>query len=263
MSIVAAAACDQQAAQGPTGVAGVDKFRANRDAVRQMGVNGFTLFLGPTNTQKPGLTWANGTGATPQSYTGILNRVASFGVQVVASNSTQTGNGQAVSQGVGVLMGAGLNVTNRFCASGHSQGGSGCINASRLNANIICTIPVEPDNRVTAQSNGRDIKGPALILCGSADNLAPCGGANSTTNGSGLYNQATVPITQLTIQGAGHTGAGSPVGGGGLFAALVTAQTQAVLLGDPQARAALFPPNPQAINGTGIVAVERSKGTVQ
>jgi hypothetical protein len=228
-----------------------------------MGVNGFTLFLGATNVAKPGLTWANGTGATPGTYTGILNRVAFNGVQVVASNSTQTGTGTAVSQGVGVLMGAGLNVTNRFCASGHSQGGSGCVNASRMNPNIICTIPVEPDNRFTASSNGRDIKGPALILCGGADNLAPCGAAGSGSNGSGLYNQATVPITQLTIQGAGHTGNGSPTGNGGLFAAFVAAHTNAVLRGDAQARAALFPPNPAAINGTGIVAVERSKGTVQ
>jgi hypothetical protein len=258
ISTAAFLACDQ-AAMGPTGVAGIDKFRGpGPEQVRQMGVNGFTLFLGSTATQKPGLTWANGTGATPGSYTGILTRVASYGVQVVASNSTQTGTGTQTAQGVGVLVNGNFNVIPRFCASGHSQGGSGSVNATRMSAAIICTIPVEPDNRVTAQSNGRDIKGPALVLCGSADNLAPCGANNSQTNGSGLYNQATVPITQITIMGANHTGNGSPVGQGGLFAALVTAQTQAVLLNDAQARAATFGPQPGAAAGRGLQNV-RSK----
>jgi hypothetical protein len=255
----------QAQAQSP----GFDKYKAlGPDAARvqEINANGFTMFVVRNAPGRPGLTWANGTSGTPNSYDsnntdGILRRVASWGVQVIASNSGSTGNGQAVSQGVGVLMGAGLGVTNRFCASGHSQGGSGAVNASRLNANIICTIPVEPDNRFTAQSNGRDIKGPALILCGTADRLAPCGAANATSNGSGLFNQtpAGVPVVQVFVTGAPHTGANSPTGVGGLFSALVTAQTQAVLVGDPQAKAAMFGPNPLA-GAAGLQQI-RFKGT--
>jgi hypothetical protein len=104
ISSAAFMACDQ-AAMGPTGVAGIDKFRdPGPEQVRQMGVNGFTLFLGSTARQKPGLAWANGTDARPGSYTGMLTRVASFGVQVVASNSTQTGTGTETAQGVDVLV---------------------------------------------------------------------------------------------------------------------------------------------------------------
>ena len=185
--------------------------------------------------------------------------MASYGVQVVASNSTQTGDGTAVAQGVGVLMNAGLNVTNRFCASGHSQGGSGCINATRQNPNIICTIPVQPDTRFTATANGRDIRGPALILCGASDTLAPCGAANATSNGSGLYNQATVPIVQVTIRGGTHTGGSSPTGQGAIYSALVTAHTQAVLLGDPQALAATVNKPAGILTGASSVAVTRQK----
>jgi hypothetical protein len=265
LSLIAAGACDnggggQAGANSATGVPGVDKFRQpGPEATRTMAVNGYTFFLGATNRAKPGLTWANGTGASPGSYDGLLRRVASYGVQVVASNSSSTGNGTAVAQGVGVLMNAGLNVTNRFCASGHSQGGSGCINATRMNPNIICTIPVQPDNRVTASSNGRDIRGPALILCGANDNLAPCGGASSGTNGSGLYNQASVPVVQVTIRGGTHTGGSSPTGQGAIYSALVTAHTQAVLLGDPQALAATVNRPAGILTGASSVAVTRQK----
>ena len=264
LAVVAGNACDAPGANpnGPTNIPGVDKFipAPPPGFVRRMSVNGYTLFLGPTGgAPKPGLTWANGTGATPATYAGILERVAFYGVQVVASNSSQTGNGAAVAQGVDVLMGAGLNVTNRFCAAGHSQGGSGAVNATRLNPNIICTIPVQADTRLTARANGRDMRGPALVLCGANDLTAPCGPANSTTNGSGLYNQAVVPVVQLTVAGSGHIGTGSPTGRGALYAALVTAQTQAVLVGDPQARAAMLGNNAPILNGASIVQVKRAK----
>ena len=233
-------ACDDGGGPGPGPQSpGVNKFnQAGPNAVRTVSTGGYTLFLGNGGGPKPGLTWANGTGARPSSYPGILNRVASFGTQVVASNSTGTGNGQAVADGVGVLRSADSSVTRDFCTSGHSQGGSGAINASRIitqrgSATVRCTIPVEPDTRFTASSNGRDIIGNGLILCGSNDNLAPCNG--TTSNGNGLFNQSSGRVCQITVVGAGHTGNGSPTGNGGLFAALVTAGIEAAIDRDPQA----------------------------
>ena len=255
----------QSHAQSP----GFDKYKSlgpDASAVQEINSNGYTMFVVANKPPRPGMTWANGTSGSPNSYDsnntdGILRRAASWGIQVIASNSGSTGNGQAVSQGVGVLMGSTFNVTNRFCASGHSQGGSGAVNATRLNANIICTIPVEPDNRFTASSNGRDIRGPALILCGTADRLAPCGSTTSGSNGSGLYNQtpAGVPVAQVFVTGAGHTGSGSPTGNGGLFSALVTAQMAAVLLNDPDAQRSMYAPN--VLAGAAGVQQIRSKGT--
>lgn len=262
-SLVAFAACDNAPPAGGGGgqaPVGITKFeRPGPNAVRTMGVGGCTLFLGPTTgAPKPGMGWANGTGGQPSTYTGLLTRVASFGVQVVAANTAQSGTGTQTSTCINTLATGNFNVDGRFCVSGHSQGGSGAVNASRLNARVVCTIPVQPDNRFTAQSNGRDIDGPALVLCGGADNLAPCGAPTAGTNGSGLYNQATVPITQITVIGAPHTGNGSPTGNGGLYSALVTAQTQAVLLNDADARAALFGPNPTAAQDPRLSGV-RSK----
>jgi len=247
---------------------GLDRYKSlgpDASAVQEINANGYTMFVVAGKPPRPGMTWANGTSGTPNSYDsnnqdGILRRAASWGIQVIASNSGSTGNGQAVANGVGQLMGSTFNVTNRFCASGHSQGGSGAVNATRLNSNIICTIPVEPDNRFTATSNGRDIRGPALILCGTADRLAPCGSTTSTSNGSGLYNQTPsgVPVAQVFVTGAGHTGTGSPTGNGGLFSALVTAQMAAVLQGDPDAQRAMY--GPGVLAGESGVEQIRSKG---
>ena len=38
---------------------------------------------------------------------------------------------ELVANGVTVLRNSSFNVTDRFCASGHSQGGSGAVNATR------------------------------------------------------------------------------------------------------------------------------------
>lgn len=268
VAFIGLGACDNNNGGGGGGgnqSAGINKFnQRGPSAVRTVSSGGFTLFLGNGGGPKPGLTWANGTSGSPSAYTDILTRVASFGTQVVASNSGQTGNGTAVADGVNVLRNADNSVTTDFCTSGHSQGGSGSINAARIiaqrgTANVRCTIPVEPDNRFTASSDGADIRGQGLILCGSADNLAPCNG--NTSNGNGLFNESRVATCQVTVTGAGHTGAGSPAGGnnGGLFPALVTAGIEAAIDRDPDAIRAVASANPDTA-GDGRFQGVRCKG---
>jgi hypothetical protein len=232
-----------------TGVPGIDKFLA-QGPERAAGAAGMpagacTNFLpntvGPADS-RPGLGWANGTGATPGVYAGILNRVASYGTLVVAANTTASGTGEAVANCINQLDAARSDSNGRFATAGHSQGGSGSINAARLNPKVVVTCPVQLDGTFTAMSSPADLRGtptgPALITCGGADNLAPCARA---LNGDGKFNGATVPVTRISVVGATHTGAGSPVGGGGLYAALVTTCVEAALDGDQQASAALRP----------------------
>jgi len=257
-------ACDEDGlflGRGASRPVGITKFeQLGPQPVRILRSGRCTLFLSSTaGDPKPGLGWANGTGASPSTYAGLLTRIASFGVQVTAANSPQAGDGTDLSDCIDQLASGGFNVQDRFCAAGHSQGGSGAVNASRINERVVCTIAVQPDNRFTARSDGRDMVGPALVLCGSDDRLAPCGASRSRANGSGLFNQANVPVTQLSVKGATHTGVGSPTGNGGLYAALVAAYTQAVLYADPDARAALFGPSPAAASDSRVESV-RSKG---
>jgi len=244
-AVVAFGACDAGGG-GATGARGIDKFNRNGpmdpNIVRAGQCTFFQIPEGQPGS-RVGLGWANGTGGTPRTYTNLLTRVASFGANVVAANTTQSGTGRETSDCINTLDRQRRDSNSQFVASGHSQGGSGSINASRLNNLVRVTCPVQLDGQFTAQSNAGDIKGmpnaPALISCGTGDTLAPCGGAIASGNGNRKFAQARVPVLKVNVVGATHTAGGSPVQGG-LYGALVTSCTQA-LAGDPEAIAALRP----------------------
>jgi hypothetical protein len=250
MSMGFGVACDQAPVGNATGAAGIDKFRAlGPEAVATMPSGACTRFLPPNGPadSRGGMGWANGTGASPTTYTGILVRVASYGTLVTAANTAQSGTGQATSTCITQLDQARADSNGRFATSGHSQGGSGSINAARLNPRVVVTCPVQLDGTFTATSSPADLRGtrtgPAVIMCGGADNLAPC---TRAANGDGKFNGATVPVIRISVIGAPHTGTGSPTGtnratGGGLYSALVTACVEAAVGGDAQASAALAP----------------------
>jgi dienelactone hydrolase len=246
LALAVGAACDPPPpAGGATGIAGIDKFRvAGPNAVTQTRVGICTRFLPPQGAvdSRGGLGWANGTGGSPGTYTGILTRVASFGTLVSAANTAQSGRGTETAQCINELDAARSDSNGRFATAGHSQGGSGSINAARLNNKVVVTCPVQLDGTFTATSSPADLRGtrtgPALIMCGGADNLAPCTRAQ---NGDGKFNGATVPVTRISVIGAPHTGTNSPTGNGGLYAALVTTCVEAAVGGDAQASAALQP----------------------
>jgi hypothetical protein len=242
-SMIGFAACDQGGGGGGGALnPGIAKFnRAGPERVTQQRVGICTRFLPPQGAanSRGGLGWANGTGGTPQTYNGILTRVASFGTLVTAANTTNSGRGTEVSQCINELDAARSDSNGRFATAGHSQGGSGCINAARLNDKVVVTCPVQLDGVFTAQSSPNDLRGtptgPTLIMCGGADTLAPCG---SNGNGDTKFNQARVPVTRVSVNGASHF---VPTGGGGLFAALTTACVEAAIGDDAEASAALRP----------------------
>jgi len=226
--------------------------------VQTMSVSGFTLFL-PIGRPpgSPIVTWGNGTGGSPNSYSGLLNQWASYGIIVVASTSGSTGTGSQMVQGITVAQGNPVAGGDFVCTAGHSQGGSGTVNAAR-DARVDCTMPIEPDNTFTATSNGEDLSGkPSLILCGTADTLAPCGNANSTRNGNELFNQSDGPVAIVFRQGATHF---TPVSSGSnAFTGITTAWLVGNMFGDASARALFFGPNPQILQVNGWVN-ERFKG---
>jgi hypothetical protein len=241
-----------------TGVPGIEKFRTPGPETvgAPVAVGICTRFLPPLGPagSRPGLGWANGTGGTPGTYTGILTRVASYGTLVTAANTTNSGSGNEVRQCMEELVSARTDSNGRFATAGHSQGGSGSLNAAIINAGgrmnpsgppnprVVVTCPVQLDGIFTAQSMSSSLRGtatgPALIMCGGSDTLAPC---TSNNNGDTKLAQATVPVTRISVVGAPHVGPNSPTGNGGLYAALVTTCVEAALGGDAQASAALRP----------------------
>jgi len=255
LALIGAAA----SASAQTGAQTLARFTAaGPQTVQQMSVSGFTLFLPAQRPPgSPVLTWGNGTGGSPSTYSGLLRQWASWGILVVASNSGSTGTGSQMVQGIGVVQNGGFNAGDYVCTAGHSQGGSGTVNAAR-DSRVDCTLPIQPDNRFTATSNGRDLSGkPSLILCGTSDSLAPCGSATSTSNGNGLFNQSAGPVEIVFRSGANHfapTGSGSNV-----FTGISTAWFMANMFNDASARALFFSPSRQILEVDGWVN-ERFKG---
>jgi hypothetical protein len=228
-------------------------------AVQTVSVSGYTLFLpNPRPSGAPILTWGNGTGGSPGIYSGLLRNWASYGILVVASNSSNTGTGTQMVQGITVVQNGGLGAGNYVCTAGHSQGGAGSVNAAR-DSRVDCAMPIQPDTRFTATANGRDLSGkPSLILCGSIDGLAPCGSTFSQSNGSGLFNQTSGPAVIVTRTGAGHF---EPVSTGqNDYTGISTAWLVGNMFGDASARALFFGPSPQILQVFGWTN-ERFKGT--
>ena len=227
-------------------------------ATRTVSVSGFTMYLpNPLPSSSPTLTWGNGTGGSPSTYSGLLRNWASYGILVVASNSGSTGTGSQMVQGITVVQNGGLGYNGYVCTSGHSQGGSGTVNAAR-DSRVDCAMPIQLDNRFTATSNGRDLNGkPSLILCGSIDTLAPCGSSLSLSNGSGVFNQTSGPAVIVTKTGAGHF---EPTGSGeNDYTGITTAWLVGNMFGDASARALFYGSSPQILQVTGWTN-ERFKG---
>jgi hypothetical protein len=196
--------------------------------------NAFTFFV-PTGADAtfPVMTWGNGTFNTPQTYNALLTHIASHGIIVVASNSSNVGTGQQQIQGLNLV--AQLNgqqggqlfqrVGSLICAAGYSQGGGGTVNASS-DPRVMCSVPIAPDVTLTSQANATG-RSRILLLGGGADGIAPVG-----TNAQRLFNQASAPKIISVLGGAGHL---EVLGNGGRFRGYITAFLVSQLRNDAQA----------------------------
>jgi len=250
------AACDRRDMpdEGPTGIQGIDKFAVpGPEPVTVARVGACTLFVPPNDgTSRPGMGWGTFNGSSPETYTALLTRVASFGTLVTATN-TLAASGVEISGCIDQLDQMRLDSNGRFAAAGHADGASGAINASALNPKVEVTIPVTLEGVFTAMSDGRDIKGsadgPALILCATDDVLIRCDLAG---NGDSKFQEAVVPITRISVDGTTFLDVARD--GGELFSALVTTAVEAALGGDADALAALRPGGANGARGLSRIA---------
>ncbi|MBX2857432.1 MAG: hypothetical protein KTR17_02115 [Cellvibrionaceae bacterium] len=175
--------------------------------------------------------WGNGTGASPNTYAGLLRHYASHGFVVVAANTSNAGTGEDMLNCLDFLEGSQLASSVDFSkvgATGHSQGGGGAIMAG-VDPRIATTAPIE--GFTLGLGHDRDShdqqNGPMLILSGSADRLV-----NPRTNHAPLFDATNVPAFWAIAQGAGHF---EPVGDGGDFRGISTAWFLFQLEDDPEA----------------------------
>jgi dienelactone hydrolase len=168
----------------------------------------FTMFR-PTDMAQGGLchpvvTWGNGTGSTPSLYKTLLNGLASHGFVVIASNSTNVGQGTPAPMVVGVTWVLEQNDdptsvlyqridTTHIGATGHSQGGFATTSAG-ADSHITTIAPI------CGASSQRNLHGPALLLCGGNDTTVPCDGTIQTAF-NGITNQ---PVELADYLSADH-----------------------------------------------------------
>lgn len=149
----------------------------------------FTMFrpkdFSPTLCH-PVVTWGNGTGSTPSLYKVALTHLASHGFVVIASDSMNVGKGSPAPMLNGVTWVLAQNDdpasplyrridATHIGATGHSQGG-------------FATSTASGDQRITASaplcgaSTQRNLRGPAWLFCGGADDVVPCSTVQSAFN---------------------------------------------------------------------------------
>ncbi len=204
--------------------------------------NAYTLHypseLGRGGVLHPIITWGNGTGATPVAYQGLLAHWASHGFIVIASNSTQTGSGDEMMQGVRWLVAQHASAGSAFQgavdttgigASGHSQGGQGTIN-SGTDPSVLATAPIQPGPAIGAagQQNG-----PMFLMAGSSDTIVSAGTLVKPLS----YEPSNVATVYGVLQGADHF---EPVGDGGGYRSYTTAWFRLHLMGEEQARSVFY-----------------------
>ncbi|MFI6092875.1 acetylxylan esterase [Streptomyces sp. NPDC051218] len=185
----------------------------------------------------PVIIWGNGSFVTPVVYDGLLKHLASHGFIVVAANTTQSGSGTAMLNGLDVLKKADADPRSPYYgkvdldkvgASGHSQGGGGAINAG-ADPRVDVTVPVEPG----PQGRISDLKGPMFILGGEHDPVV----IPELLVIPRYQSASHVPAVYGELAGASHV---TPAGDGGGFRGPVTAWFRYFLMGDQEARIEFF-----------------------
>lgn len=140
-------------------------------------VTGFTIFYPrQMNGRHPIITWGNGTGAETEAYKELLSHLATWGFVVIASDSSNTGSGLEMIEGIEYMLKQNESRSSPFYRKldperigsiGHSQGGAGSINTA-VDSRVKCAVPIAP-----ARGEIDMVKCPIFLIAGSQDNLVP------------------------------------------------------------------------------------------
>jgi hypothetical protein len=169
--------------------------------------------LGANGIKHPVITWGNGTGTTPTAYTALLNRLASHGFVVIASNNTNTGSGMEMLQGVDWVLEQSRTQgspmfekidANQIGATGHSQGGFG-----------TCQTARDPRIKTIAPIQGfrtpMGFAGSTFAISGGMDTIvAPTGissGFDRVQKGPAMYGELKAATHTDWLRGSNATGA--------------------------------------------------------
>ncbi|QNG18189.1 acetylxylan esterase [Rhodococcus triatomae] len=195
--------------------------------------------LGQRGEKHPIVLWGNGTGALPGAYASLLRHYASHGFVVVAANSPNVNFAITMRSGIDLMEREAADPNSvffgnvdldRIGAAGHSQGGSGAINAA-IDKRVDTVVAIQP-----GPLNDVDlIDVPVLYLAGQFDLIVRPALVRA------LYEDADhVPAEYLELRGAIHFGTAIT---GGANRGPSTAWLRYWLLDDPNAATEFFGEN--------------------
>ena len=195
--------------------------------------------MGDGGRTHPVILWGNGTGVIPGVYSSLLRHWAGQGFIVAAANTPNANFGITMLRGIDKLTDWNADPRSEFHervdlasigASGHSQGGSGAINAG-ADRRVKTIAPIQPGPLNSPSA----LRGPALFLAGERDLIVPPVLVRS------LYDRADqVPAVYAELKGARHV---TTVGDAGGFRGVATAWFRHQLMGDAAAGALFFGPD--------------------
>jgi dienelactone hydrolase len=179
--------------------------------------------MGRDGATHPVVLWGNGTGASPSSYSGLLQHFATHGFIVAAANTPNARTGQEMLAGLDYLTRANTTAgsvfegkvdTSKVGSSGHSQGGAGAAETG-ADPRVDTVIVFQGSFAVKGSATTT-----ALVLAGSQD--AP-------ERRYGAYTSTRIPAAFAELRGADHF---VPVGNGGAFRGIATSWLYWQLRGD-------------------------------
>jgi hypothetical protein len=193
----------------------------------------FTMFRPMELTKKhPVVTWGNGTGTMPRTYTGLLTHLASHGFVIIASNSTNVAQGTPppMVQGVTWVLEQNDNPmsplhqkidVDHIGATGHSQGAFATSSAA-TDPKISVWAPLQGARAANGQH------GPGLLICGTMDTTVPCSGTLRAFQAISAF-----PVMYAELKAASHTNWIGGFGGGvHPYTVAVTGWFRVHLMGD-------------------------------
>jgi hypothetical protein len=243
---------------------GPGPFRVTR---MQVGQSTFYVPMVPAGMRVNMFVWGNGTGGNANTYTDLLNSVASQGVVVAAANTANSGSGREMAAAASAARERFADILRqgadlRVCTSGHSQGGGGSFNAAPQIPETDCVLAVQPDTRFTVQIQQPVAQGTEVIAFTSdRDTLAP-------KNGNEANVQRNSPSALVEVQTTGQDHFAPTNGDAGRIGDVIRAAVIAQLGVD--GRAPMFRPlffgaeGASTITGNteGITVVERNAAAV-
>jgi hypothetical protein len=189
--------------------------------------------------------------AAPSQYKGLLEQLASWGMVVIASTTTEAGTGDEILAGARHLVAAHGDPASRFhdrldvshiAAVGHSQGAGGTVRAAVASEGLIATtVTIALPNRLWVTPLKRNefeprlLTGPALFLGGGDDPII----SGPSTNRA-FYDEVPGAAAVAVLTAADHN---TIQGSGGGFLGYITAWLRYQLAGDATAATAFVGPD--------------------